>query len=194
MRKIRNYVFETNSSSTHSIAVPNFTPINIPKKIIFRVGSYGWEFKKVKPYNYIYTLSYLFGLYDNSLSMYLNKIKKVLKDHKIHYVFIKPKIYTSEAGYRYLDDGGVDHYDQAAKFFNTVIDDEDLLYKFLIGGLVFTGTDNTRSDDEELKNERYNSCVEIYHWNKDGTTSATHVENKYYKPEYNNYTWFKKLN
>ena len=45
--QIRNNVFETNSSSTHSITVVSFNKdmLDIPKSITFEFGEYGWEYE-----------------------------------------------------------------------------------------------------------------------------------------------------
>ena len=59
MIQIRRNVFETNSSSTHSLAVPqDYNTYNIKKKKInFHLGSYGRPCKPVKanPADYLYT-------------------------------------------------------------------------------------------------------------------------------------------
>ena len=59
MIQIRRNVFETNSSSTHSLAVPqDYSTYNIKKKKInFHLGSYGRPSKPVKanPADYLYT-------------------------------------------------------------------------------------------------------------------------------------------
>ena len=59
MIQIRRNVFETNSSSTHSLAVPqDYNTYNIKKKkISFHLGSYGRPSKPVKanPADYLYT-------------------------------------------------------------------------------------------------------------------------------------------
>lgn len=59
MKTIRRNVFETNSSSSHSLAVPqNFNTYNIRKrKLIFHLGSFGRPCRtvKVKPTDYLYT-------------------------------------------------------------------------------------------------------------------------------------------
>ena len=59
MIQIRRNVFETNSSSTHSLAVPqDYSTYNIKKKKInFHLGSYGRPCKPVKanPADYLYT-------------------------------------------------------------------------------------------------------------------------------------------
>ena len=53
MKTIRSNVFETNSSSTHSIAIPkNCEATNF---ISFHVGDFGWGWEEVDPADYFYT-------------------------------------------------------------------------------------------------------------------------------------------
>ena len=56
MRQIRSSVFETNSSSTHSIAIPRSSPLI--KGIAFQIGEFGWGFNSVDPADYFYTAIY----------------------------------------------------------------------------------------------------------------------------------------
>lgn len=196
MRKVRNYVFETNSSSTHSIAVPNFEVETSIEKLVFEVGSYGWKFRQVKPHNYLYTFLYCEYAHDTEeLEDKLNLIKKVLNNHNIKCYFIKPKMYYSH-GYVYLDEGGIDHCDEAESILETIMRNEETLYKFLIGGLVFTGNDNTSNNDQIMKNHRNEKNVDIYLGYDEIAKESKWktVENEYYKPEYDNYTWYEKSN
>ena len=43
IKKIRQSVFETNSSSTHSICIATDTTIDFPKSLHFEFGEFGWE-------------------------------------------------------------------------------------------------------------------------------------------------------
>ena len=43
MQKIRKNVFETNSSSTHSICIAKDMELIIPTSIHFEFGEFGWE-------------------------------------------------------------------------------------------------------------------------------------------------------
>ena len=56
MRQIRNGVFETNSSSTHSIAIPR--SCNNINYISFHIGEFGWEWEEANPADYFYTAIY----------------------------------------------------------------------------------------------------------------------------------------
>ena len=55
MIKIRQNVFETNSSSTHSIAIPKECDTSRLSHIVFGFGKFGWEKDEVDPINYLYT-------------------------------------------------------------------------------------------------------------------------------------------
>ena len=46
MKIIRKNVFETNSSSTHSISISKLNDYILPKEINFTFGEFGWEFSK----------------------------------------------------------------------------------------------------------------------------------------------------
>lgn len=44
MRQIRYGVFETNSSSIHTIAIPcEYRDVKIPEKVYLTHGDFGWE-------------------------------------------------------------------------------------------------------------------------------------------------------
>ena len=64
--KIRKGTFETNSSSTHSIAISK-NKINIPtgSYINFRIGEYGWEENEYNFPSYMYTSL----LYNNDIEV-----------------------------------------------------------------------------------------------------------------------------
>ena len=53
MKQIRNGVFETNSSSIHSIAISKEPVINFLDTIHFRLGEFGWEFDEVDSGDYL---------------------------------------------------------------------------------------------------------------------------------------------
>ena len=53
-RQIRSSVFETNSSSTHSIAISK-AHVVAGKYISFRIGEFGWENGCADTADYLYT-------------------------------------------------------------------------------------------------------------------------------------------
>ena len=81
MRTVRYNTFETNSSSTHSLAVPKKVEY-IPSDIRFHFGDFGWQLEDgIDPANYLYT-----GIVTGSQEIrekYLPKLKEVMKRNNI---------------------------------------------------------------------------------------------------------------
>ncbi|MDD5980161.1 MAG: hypothetical protein PUC23_03515 [bacterium] len=138
-RQIRNSVFETNSSSTHSIAISK-APVTIGKYIHFGIGEYGWENACVDIADYLYTAI----LEQNESDELLDRLKEILNNHSIEYEFEEPSYHESVYGdCKYLDYGYIDHSDETREFIFAVLDDEDLLMRCLFGdSCVYTGNDN----------------------------------------------------
>lgn len=140
-RQIRNSVFETNSSSTHSIAISKKNPV-IGKYIHFRIGEFGWENDCVDTADYLYTAI----LEQNDSDELLEQLKNILDGYSIEYEFEEPKYIDSESGYKWLDYGYVDHSNEAREFIFAVLGNEDLLMRYLFGdSSVYTGNDNQDS-------------------------------------------------
>lgn len=144
MKQIRNGVFETNSSSVHSICIQKDKNITLPNSIHFYIGEYEWEFDCVDTASYLYTLI----LNSEDKEEKLNTLKNVLDKHNINYTFEEPELKEYWGGNKYLDTGYVDHGYEAADFVDAVLNDEDLLLRCLFGtgSCVYTGNDNV---DEE---------------------------------------------
>ena len=138
-RQIRNMVFETNSSSTHSIAISKKKPV-VGKHIRFGIGEFGWENDCVDTADYLYTAI----LEQNEADELLDRLKEILDNYSIEYEFEKPSYYKSDYGdYKYLDYGYVDHSNETREFIFAVLDDQDLLMRCLFGdSCVYTGNDN----------------------------------------------------
>ena len=134
MRQIRNGVFETNSSSVHSICIQKDKNITLPNSIHFYIGEYGWEFDCVDTASYLYTLILNSGDKEEKL----NTLKNILDKHNISYTFEE-----SKTGY-------VDHDSCARNFIDAVLNDEDLLLRCLFGtdSCVYTGNDNSAEEDD----------------------------------------------
>lgn len=138
-RQIRNMVFETNSSSTHSIAISKKKPV-VGKHIRFGIGEFGWENDCVDTADYLYTAI----LEQNEADELLDRLKEILDNYSIEYEFEEPSYHKSEYGdYKYLDYGYIDHSNETREFIFEVLDDEDLLMRCLFGdSCVYTGNDN----------------------------------------------------
>lgn len=185
MRQIRNNVFETNSSSMHSIAISKEPVINLPDTIYFRLGEFGWEFDKVDSGDYLYTA--IMTIYDKKdRDNKLNELKSVLDSRGIKYEFETPK-FDSDG---WLDNGYIDHSDELSTFIDAVLSDEDMLMRLLFGNsCVFTGNDNSTSEEQAYIRRWEEDYVED-NWY---TGMFTTKENPYYMGD-TNYDWFCKGN
>lgn len=135
---IRNGMFETNSSSVHSICISKKPVENVKgKKIAFYLGEYGWEHETVDTSDYLYTA--IMSLSDSE--ELLDKLKSILDKYEIDYTF-QP---VEKASHWW----GIDHSGETIDFVEAVLEDEDLLLRCLFSGesVVYTGNDNSGGDD-----------------------------------------------
>lgn len=164
MRQVRNNVFETNSSSTHSICISKKKPV-IGKFIDFHIGEYGWENACVTDTaSYLYTA--ILYIEDNKL---LNKLKNILDSHSIEYEFEEP---SYDPDCNFLSYGYIDHGYELTDFISAIFNDEDLLMRYLFGdSCVYTGNDNSNDESDMcyaalpiVYDENYNKiCNPNYH-------------------------------
>lgn len=170
--KIRKGTFETNSSSTHSIAISK-EKVNIPKgtTIRFDIGEYGWEEGERSFPSYMYTALF----YGNDTEL-IEKLKSILDSWGVKYKFANPK-WEHYGNYKYLSNGYIDHGEQAYSIMLEILNDEDLLARALFGNsTVYTGNDNTSENDSMCY------CAEDYIWDSDKqieVPNPNHISNKY---------------
>ena len=164
MRQIRKHLFETNSSSTHTIVIANDSDDefknNLPQKIVFDVGEFGWEFKryddKQTRADYLFTAI----ICNNMCDKYLPIIKQTLEKWDVEAIFpdiSKKKCTYSNIEYDVLADDEnrwycIDHCDELREFIEMVCNDEVLLMNYLFSekSLIATGNDN----DDGLLNDK----------------------------------------
>jgi hypothetical protein len=181
-RQIRSSVFETNSSSTHSIAITK-NPVVIGKYVYFGIGEYGWENDCVNPANYLYT-AILYVYSSEVAEEKIEHLKRILDKYDVSYEFEEPEYWTSPDGeYTCLDNGYVDHGSELTEFLEAVFSNEDLLMRYLFGAFVYTGNDN--------QDARPSGCniadAEYYDWDE-----KKWMVNPYHDSE--NYEYFYKGN
>lgn len=149
-RQIRQGVFETNSSSTHSICIAKNAELTIPKSLHFEFGEYGWECDTLQSLgekaSYLYT-----GLIANNRKLDAEKVFDILKSKGIEVTFEEPIYEESKytAGYFYADNAGyIDHSDELGTFLDDICESEDKLLQYLFSDLSFiiTGNDNDEQD------------------------------------------------
>ena len=192
MKTIRNNVFETNSSSTHSIAVPkNCSEIN---NISFYIGEFGWAWDEVDPADYFYTAIYETSNTASEVAEKLEKLTDILDAHGIKYHFgeARTHIWNSDNGIDYisLDNGYIDHGGELRAFVDELLNNGDKLIRFLSEGLVFTGNDNCDTAQRGFV-ERDTKYFEDHDW---CTKTTSKIENPYYMEDYNDYEWYWKGN
>lgn len=140
MKQIRQNVFETNSSSTHSICISK-KPVSADGHFIrFHIGEYGWELDCVGTADYLYTAILCMEDSENLL----RKLKVILDRHQITYEFEEPNY--SDSGW--LNNGYIDHSYETRDFIDGVLNNEDMLMRCLFGdSCVYTGNDNDAEPD-----------------------------------------------
>lgn len=156
-RQIRQGVFETNSSSTHSICIAKDVELSTPDQIHFEFGEFGWECRTLKSIeqkaSYLYTGMIAEGRDDD-----FSKLLKILKSKGIDVSFEEKRSNNS------WDNGYVDHSDELKEFIDAICKDEGKFMRFLFSPLSFiiTGNDN---DDEDVDIKVSYPCDEYYKGN-----------------------------
>lgn len=191
MIQIRNGVFETNSSSTHSIAIPRHC--GTTDYIGFHTGEFGWGFYEEDAADYFYTAIYETSDTEEELNEKLKKLKNILDGYGIDYDLSDPETHIwhddyENRDYLCLDDGYIDHGGELKDFVNELLDNGGKLVRFISGGLVFTGNDNSDSNGFI---SRYEEFIENYDWR---TRTTTKYKNDYYMDNHEDYEWYYKGN
>lgn len=158
MKTIRQGIFETNSSSTHTLVISNIG-LNLQDSLLFGFDDFGWSFEAYdtpsERANYLWT--YLVNNhcnYNSSTHEYdytevfkwKDKLQEILNDKGIKCEFMDP----NECD----DTGYVDHgFELSGYFENMIENDNDMLMNYLFGleSVIYTGNDNT--DEEPYINE-----------------------------------------
>lgn len=180
MVQIRNNVFETNSSSTHSICISRAqAKIPVGQTVHFRTGEYGWENDTVYD-----TASYLYtGIMNNDgAEENLKKLEEMLDEMGVKCDF-RPRGKTRWGG----DYGYVDHSYELIPFIHAVLSSKDLLARYLFGNSFI----NTGNDNQDCEPSGCNIGDEAI-WEYDENGKYTEKPNPYHDAE--NYEYFVKGN
>ena len=145
MKTIRKGVFETNSSSTHSICIATDTTIDFPKSLHFEFGEFGWECDTLNSIeekaSYLYT-----GLFNNERFKDIESIINILETKNI--IVTKEEAIESTHSYKdnngelvsytsYDNTGYVGHSDDMDSFLDEMASNNDSLFKYLFSPLSF---------------------------------------------------------
>ena len=146
MLQIRANVFETNSSSTHTLNISKKPVDNMPGHIDFHLGEFGWQFDDADFADYLYTA--IVDL-DSASSEErhvkaqerLNKIRNLLDKYGITYTFEKPR----DNIWFYVDHAETLEMEGT---LDAILDDEDLLVRALMRpeSVIHMGNDNSETE------------------------------------------------
>ena len=193
MIQIRKGVFETNSSSTHSIAIPK--DCKLVNNVNFYIDEFGWEWREADAADYLYTAIHYIADTESDAQEKIERLKNILDEHGITYHFghVESHIWHDDYGnkdYRSLDNGYIDHGDELEEFIEELLNDGDKLVRFISGGLVFTGNDNSDAEQSCFVN-RTEEYVDDIDWR---TNTCNKIKNPYYMSDHNDYEWYYKGN
>lgn len=163
--QIRRCVFETNSSSIHTLSIVKDANLKVvPEKVVFEPDEFGWEHRVYtntsKKASYIWEC--IKSIYDQDHENFLRaleKIQKFLYTYNIKcefpYANVQVKSWTGSDGKVYSyneyvnddgikDNGYVDHAWDARPFINDILNDETKFINFLFDtrSFIVTGNDN----------------------------------------------------
>lgn len=141
MIQVRKGVFETNSSSTHSICIFKGEP-KFSKYVEFHLGEWGWETSiETDTASYLYTA--IICCFDKEDSdIYLEHLKQYLEHNNIEYSMEDP-VWKVSGDEMYSSSGYIDHGGELREFVEAVLDDWELLSRYLFGdSFIATGNDN----------------------------------------------------
>lgn len=162
---IRSNVFETNSSSVHTITISNNFPQSIDNYIFFDRGQYGWEWEIYNSCqdkaNYLYECMIDLFYHDNSLEEKCNRIREELASYKVDCDF-------AEVNENNIFDGYVDHGSQNEELVNYLLDNPDKLIDYLFNdtSYIATGNDNVDSMYCTWENSKpTNDEIQFIKWN-----------------------------
>ena len=132
--KKRSSVFETNSSSIHSLCIPNNMAYQIPDYVDYRLEQYGWGPDIVDDTgSYLYTALMKLGDIDH-----ICQLKDVLYRHGVKDVQLE------RADRHNWLEFWVDHVEDLKPFIEEIFADEEKLLRFLFtpGAVVYITNDN----------------------------------------------------
>ena len=167
-RQIRKGVFETNSSSCHSICIATGLTqdhLHFPEKVTFRYGEFGWEHTHIdtveEKASYLYTaISHIVRDSVDRWKECLMFIFETLKEYHVGcsfegYVKLEPWVstYGDSPQLRFsaeIDNGYIDHYEDTLALVDSLCSDKDLLLSYLFSSKSFILTGNDNSDEDRV--------------------------------------------
>lgn len=165
MKKIRRGMFETNSSSTHTIIITN-SKTEPGLCVDFRIDEFGWEREDYHDVyskaSYIYTLACACLGRDVFPDFCDMLCKYGVKCTCSRPARINTSTYRGET-YTYLDNGYVDHDYEGRKLVDAIMSDEDRLIRYLFSDESFVVTGNDNVDEDYFKEMEEATTVDYDH-------------------------------
>ena len=147
MVKIRYGMFETNSSSTHTIIVTD-RKTEPGLHVDFSMGEFGWEFGKLttidEKASYLYTAACCLYNRDVYQDLYETLVKYGVNCTCSNHA-------QKDSNYNWVDNGYVDHVGDLNSFVDRMMKHEHALIKYLFSDESFVLTGNDNCDDDEYE-------------------------------------------
>lgn len=162
---IRSNIFETNSSSVHTITISNNSPQRIDNYIFFDRGEYGWEWEIYNSCqdkaNYLYECMIDLFYYNNLLEEKCNRIREELALYNVDCDFAEVNGINQYDGY-------VDHGSQNKNLVNYLLNKPDKLINYLFNDTSYIATGNDNVDSTYYtweKSKPTNNEIQFFKWN-----------------------------
>lgn len=160
MIRIRNSIFETNSSSVHTLSVIRKPSFKLPnKKVFFNTGIFGWDSQCYEDTNNKAAYLYTAILMSDKREEYLQKLIDILTKNLIEFEFkpIEEGLTTLEM---YNEGCYIEHYSYLENWLEVILENDILVLNFLFSkkSFVCTGNDNDSQDEPQsvnLKSKAY---------------------------------------
>lgn len=142
-KQVRNNLFETNSSSVHTITISKSNSIAILDKLHFEGGEFGWDVCEYRSpavkASYLYTAL----AYDkNTRDEKMKEIVEILERHGCSTTYDE---FVDDGWY---ENGYIDHAEDLYDFLNIVLKSEKNLLNYLFGdSVLYTYNDNMSYSD-----------------------------------------------
>ena len=149
MKKVRRGMFETNSSSTHTIIITdeNCEPGAL---VDFRIGEFGWSRNVLctidEKASYLYTIACECYNRDVYQDLY-----EILVKYGVDCECSRPAVFKRNGDYEYLNNGYVDHGYEGRDFVDAIFHSERRLIRYLFSAESFVVTGNDNVDEDEYK-------------------------------------------
>lgn len=171
-KQVRKNIFETNSSSTHSIVIGNNgedVHDGLPHVLEFHGDEFGWEHRlhtdTQSKANYLFTSL----VYTNDPFTYIEKIREILSKWDVEAEFdeIEKKECSNGESYYVFKNGYcyVDHGDGNNELVKALCENEDLLMNYLFSNGSYVETSNDNDDYPILGKEPKNVMLDYYKGN-----------------------------